>query len=459
MLHRFLHSFIFWGAWIIIPVLMETIPAFGGFFLLLFRRAKAGRKMEKPKVYPEISIIIPVYNSAQTLYNCIRSIKLSTYDTHKIRIFLVNNQGKDNSFEIFRRCQLAFPELHMQWLNAQQGKSRALNLALYNSDGKYIINLDSDGILEPHALQNLVDKFEARQDLNCMTGAVLTEPRLIDQFEHFFPRLLRELEFMEYAQAFLAGRSYASELNKVYTLSGAFSAFRKSAILKSRMYNTNTICEDTHITFQMRYLQKERVEICENALFYVDPIEGVNKLYTQRQRWQRGSLEVAKQFLNDKNNFGRSFLDVNVHTLLYDHTFAFPRAIWYLALLCLLFMNYSSKMIILSTVFIFLTYIVVGFMYFATVLYFFRKFPDLKSYYAAHWWVVILLPFFNFAVFFIRLAGIVNSIGTDSAWRTRNLTEEGQAFAAVVKDDLSKPAGWLKQLRELVNIPEEKEDI
>ena len=457
MLNRFLHSFIFWGAWIIIPVLMEIVPAIGGFFLLLIRRAKAGHRLDKPKVYPEISIIIPVYNSAQTLFACIRSIKLSTYDPDKIRIFLVNNQGKDNSFEIFQRCQLAFPELHMQWLNAQQGKSRALNLALYNSEGKYIINLDSDGILEPHALQNLVDKFETRQDLNCMTGAVLTEPRLIDQFEHFFPRLLRELEFMEYAQAFLAGRSYASELNKVYTLSGAFSAFRKSAILKSRMYNTNTICEDTHITFQMRYLQKERVEICENALFYVDPIEGINKLYTQRQRWQRGSLEVAKQFLNDKNDFGRSFLDVNVHTLLYDHTFAFPRAIWYLALLCLLFMNYSSKMIILSTAFIFLTYIIVGFMYFATVLYFFREFPDLKSYYAGHWWVVILLPFFNFAVFFIRLAGIVNSIGTDSAWKTRNLTEEGQAFAAVVKEDLSKPAGWLKQLRGWVNNPEEKE--
>ncbi|MBR1471850.1 MAG: putative glycosyltransferase, exosortase G system-associated [Lachnospiraceae bacterium] len=458
MINRFLHSFIFWGAWIIIPVLMEILPAFGGFFLLLFRRAKAKKKPEKLKVYPEISVIIPVYNSAQTLFACIRSIKLSTYDSDKIRIFLVNNQGKDNSFDIFRRCQLAFPELHMQWLNAQQGKSRALNLALYNSEGKYIINLDSDGILEPHALQNIVEKFEVRQDLNCMTGAVLTEPRLIDQFEHFFPRLLRELEFMEYAQAFLAGRSYASELNAVYTLSGAFSAFRKSAILKSRMYNTNTICEDTHITFQMRYLQKERVEICENALFYVDPIEGINKLYTQRQRWQRGSLEVARQFLDEKNNFGKSFLDVNVHTLLYDHTFAFPRAIWYLALLCLLFMNYSSKMIILSTVFIFLTYIIVGFMYYGTVLYFLRDFPDLRSYYAGHWWVVILLPFFNFAVFFIRLAGIVNSIGTDSAWKTRNLTEEGQAFMDVVKQDFAKPIGWVRRLRRLVNEEETQEE-
>ena len=44
----------------------------------------------------------------------------------------------------------------MQWMNAKQGKSRALNMALFNSEGKYIINIDSDGILEKSALKNLV---------------------------------------------------------------------------------------------------------------------------------------------------------------------------------------------------------------------------------------------------------------------------------------------------------------
>lgn len=40
---------------------------------------------------------------------------------------------------------------------------------------------------------------------------------------------------------------------------------------------------------------------------------------------------------------------------------------------------------------------------------------------------------FNFAVFFIRLAGIINSIETDSSWKTMNLSEECRAFADVVK--------------------------
>ena len=201
----------------------------------------------------------------------------------------------------------------------------------------------------------------------------------------------------------------------------------------------------------MRYIQKEKVEICENAIFFVDPIEGFNKLYTQRQRWQRGSLEVAKQFLNEKGDFGKNFLDVSVNTLLYDHTFAFPRLIWYLAMFCLLLMNYSAKMILLSTGFIFAVYMLVGMLYFLTVSIFLREFDELGRYYRKNWWVVLLLPFFNFMVFFIRMAGIVNSIGTDSAWKTNNLSDEGKAFWSVIKEEMKIPAKWIGRLRELVN--------
>ena len=334
-----LNSFLFWGGWIIIPFIMEIVPAIGSVVLLIRRGMKYKKNRKEIKVYPEISLIIPVYNSADTLYQCIESIDKSSYPDDKIRIFLVNNKGQDNSFDVYAECQKKFPRLHMQWMNSEQGKSRALNLALYNSEGKYIINLDSDGLLEKNALVNMINRFEADTELNCMTGAILTVPEQIRKYKAGLPRLLRNLEFMEYAQAFLAGRSYASELNSVYTLSGAFSAFRKSAVLKSWMYNTDTICEDTHITFQMRYRQDERVEVCEDALFFVDPIESVNKLYTQRQRWQRGSLEVAKMFM-DKNFKLRKFMsDISVKTLLYDHTFAFPRMIWYLALICLMVEN------------------------------------------------------------------------------------------------------------------------
>lgn len=453
----FLNSFIFWGGWILIPFLMEIIPALGSVILLVKRNKR--RKVERAeiKVFPEISLIIPVYNSADTLFQCIESINNSTYPNDRIRIFLVNNKGQDNSFEVYADCQRKFPDLIMQWLNAEQGKSRALNLALYNSEGKYIINLDSDGVLEKNALVNMINKFESDTELNCMTGAILTMPELIMKYKHFFPRLLRNLEFMEYAQAFLAGRSYASEMNAVYTLSGAFSAFRKSAVLKSWMYNTDTICEDTHITFQMRYKQNERVEVCEDALFFVDPIEDVNKLYTQRQRWQRGSLEVAQMFMDKDFKVKNIFSNISVKTLMYDHTFAFPRLIWYLALICLMVMGYSGKVIVISTGIIFAMYTLIGYMYFATVLYFLNINKEVKKYYRNHWWCILFLPFFNFAVFFIRMAGIINSINTDSAWRTRNLTDERIAFTEVIKSDIQKPIRVIRKIKNVVNISPKSE--
>lgn len=451
LLKRFLNSAVFWSAWIIIPFLMEIFPALGCVLLLLRRRFRHRKPYEHPSICPEITVIIPVYNSQDTLEKCIASVDASTYPNESIHILLVNNQSRDQSFDVFTRCQTRFPALRMQWLNAEQGKSRALNLALYNSDGKYIINMDSDGLLEPHALENLVSKFEMNPDLNCMTGAVLTDPRLIPGCGGgLFARLLRDLEFMEYAQAFLAGRSYSSEINAVYTLSGAFSAFRKSAVLRSRMYNTDTVSEDTQITFQMRYLQQERVEICEDAVFFVEPIEDVNKLYTQRQRWQRGSLEVAQQFPRDGKTRHPLF-DVNLRTLLYDHTFAFPRLIWYLATICLMSMSYFSTAALFSIGIIFLLYILVGYFYFFCDLALLRKMPEIRRYYARHWWVVVLLPVFNLAVFFIRVIGIINSIGTDSKWAARTLTQERAAFDDALKSDLHKVTNAVDGVRDGLN--------
>lgn len=330
ILEKLTSSLLFWAAWIVIPLLMEIIPSVGSALVLLRHRIHR-HPIQAPALYPEISVIIPVYNSADTLEECIRSLYESDYPTQRIRAFLVNNQGTDDSFSVFAACQQKYPDLRMQWLNAEQGKSRALNLALYNSGGKYIIHIDSDGVLEPSALRRMVEKFEEHPTINCMTGAILTRGDHIEPRRGLL-RFLQRLEFLEYAQAFLAGRNYAAGNNNIYTLSGAFSAFRKSAIPKSRMYSTETVSEDTQITFQMRYLQHERIDVSEDSIFFVDPIESVDKLYTQRQRWQRGSLEVSRMFIANKLKGREFFRDVNVRTLMYDHTFSFPRLMWYLAL-------------------------------------------------------------------------------------------------------------------------------
>jgi biofilm PGA synthesis N-glycosyltransferase PgaC len=447
-----LNPFLYWLAWIIIPLIMEVIPAFGSFFLLIWRtKHLKDRASQETMHWPEIVLIVPVYNSEASLEKCLASIYHSTYPNDRMQVYLVNNHTPDNSFAAFSRAQKTMPDLRMQWLNADQGKSRALNLAIYNSEGKYIINIDSDGALEPSALERMVRRFESDTRLDCQTGTVLTAPEEIMAYPTVKARLLRRLEFCEYAQAFMAGRNYASAFNAMYTLSGAFSAFRIEAIRSSHLYNTETISEDTEITFQMKYLQHQRVEICPDAIFFTGPIEDMNKLYIQRQRWQRGSLEVARMYPQSKLAVHRMFSDVNVKTMMYDHTFAFPRLIWYLALIFLLFIGYSSKLVLVSMGAIFAFYIACGYLYYAIAQYLMKPFEGLRRFYLAQWPVIALLPFFNFMLFFVRFAGVINSIGTESSWRTRTLTEEKEEAAHTLHSDMNRLAALRLRLVKAVN--------
>ena len=217
------------------------------------------------------------------------------------------------------------------------------------------------------------------------------------------------------------------------------------------MYSTDTICEDTQITFQMKYIQKEKVRICEKAIFFVDPIEDMDKLYTQRQRWQRGSIEVSKMFMHMGLNPLKILTDSNVRTIMYDHTFAFPRLIWYLALICLLFMGYSAKIITVSFVGIYVLYIICGYFYYVAIIGFLAEHKELQKYYRKQWWVIAFLPVFNLAVFFVRMAGIVNSIKSDSAWKTTTFTDECKGL----KEKFAKDFQWLskgvKKMRKWAN--------
>ncbi len=450
LLRKILEEMLFWMAWVIIPLIMEILPAFGGFFILLKKRFL--RKSAKPPIrYPEITLIIPVYNSADSLEECLSSVYNSSYPRSMIHVMLVNNESRDNSFQVFCRAQNRFPELSMQWLNAKQGKSKALNLALFNSDGKYIIHIDSDGKLHPEALKNMVERFEANAHIHCLTGVILTDPGMIEDTKTLPMRLFRRAEFLEYCQAFLAGRNYESELDSIYTLSGAFSAFRKSTILKTQLYNTDTVCEDTQVTFQVRRLMKKSIYLCENALFFVDPIENLGKLYTQRQRWQTGELEVSHMFLRDHLKTQGFFKDFMVRQLTYDHTFAFPRMIWYFALICLMFFNYPFALIAGSVVILYVLYVFSAFLFYLNILGYLRDFKEIRRYYAKKWYILPMMPMYNLYIFWIRFAAIINSIRRRSGWRVDPFIDERKRFFSILSGDLTRVTRVVTKLRALVN--------
>lgn len=419
-----LEIILFWGIWLVIPVMFEIgIGLISGVALLYKKIFIEGEK--KLRFYPTVSVLIPVYKSEATIEKCIKSVINQNYERAKIRIYLLNNGPVDDSYRIFKEIERQYPLVKMWWLNTKAGKSKALNVGLLKSSSKYIINIDSDGWLAKNSIRNMIYEFESNRDIAALTGVILTEPALIEKTEKLWLRLIHKCELIEYAESFLIGRNFKSMSSSIYTLAGAFSGVRRKAVTKTHLYNHETVGEDTHMSFQVKRATVGAVKLCTSSFFYVDPIDSLDHLYTQRQRWQKGQLEVANLFSKDHLGWCHNFFNkLPLRLLIYDHTLVFPRLIWAFGLVYLYLRGYPFKLLFISNLLLYGLYVFNGFIYFGVYSMFLTTQQEVSSYFKKNAYMIFFLPFYRILTYVIRMAGIINSLTIESEWTTTSLSEE-----------------------------------
>ena len=97
------------------------------------------------------SVIIPIYNTAEYLEECIDSVLAQTQKENEI--FLVDDGSTDGSLEIIDRYAARYPFVHkLTQEHAYQGTARNRGLAL--AQGEYVYFMDSDDAVLPE-LQSL----------------------------------------------------------------------------------------------------------------------------------------------------------------------------------------------------------------------------------------------------------------------------------------------------------------
>ena len=118
-----------------------------------------------------------------------------------------------------------------------------------------------------------------------------------------------------------------------------------------------------------------------------------------------------------------------------DHTFAFPRMIWYFVLIALGCMNYNFHNVVVACVLIYALYVFSSFLYYLNIISFLKGYPSLRRYYARKLLYLFALPIYNLFAFFVRFAGIINSIKRKSSWKTLTFTEERKMVNETVRHD------------------------
>ena len=111
-----------------------------------------------------ISIIVPIYNSAQFLARCVDSVLSQTVSDWEL--LLVDDGSKDGSADI---CwKYASEDQRISYYRKENGGvSSARNLGLKYAQGDYVLFIDSDDYIEPNTLERILTKSR-EADYDCV---------------------------------------------------------------------------------------------------------------------------------------------------------------------------------------------------------------------------------------------------------------------------------------------------
>lgn len=107
---------------------------------------------------PKVSVIIPVYNAAEHLEQCVGSVMAQTL--RSIEIICVDDGSPDNSLEILQRLQQQDDRIVVV-SQENGGAGAARNNGLRHAKGEFLSFLDADDFFEPDMLEKAVEAAEA----------------------------------------------------------------------------------------------------------------------------------------------------------------------------------------------------------------------------------------------------------------------------------------------------------
>lgn len=293
-----------------------------------------GAVMRSPAT-PGISVLVPSYNERINVVESVRSLMFLNYPQYEV--IVVNDGSTDetltllvDAFELVRA-----PVSHQQIIatatvrgvyrsilgqeltvidKENGGKSDAINAALNAARYPLICVIDADSVLEEHSLTRAVLPFIENPHtvavggiIRLANGCTVDHGRVIDVG---LPKShLARFQVVEYLRAFLAGRVALSLLNGLMIISGAFGVFSRKAVLDVGGFRQDTVGEDMEMVAKLhRHFRQKREPY--RIVFQPDPVcwteapEKFRSLAAQRDRWQRGTLQVLRfhrsMFLNPR---------------------------------------------------------------------------------------------------------------------------------------------------------------
>ena len=110
-----------------------------------------------------VSLIIPIYNMAEWLDTCFRSILNQSIDPQMVEVLMIDDGSEDNSLDIMKRYSEKYSSFKC-YTKENGGPAQARNFGIKHATGKYLMYLDPDDYLGKNTIESVCNFFDRHYD-------------------------------------------------------------------------------------------------------------------------------------------------------------------------------------------------------------------------------------------------------------------------------------------------------
>lgn len=225
---------------------------------------------------PLVSVLLPGYNEHDTLEGTVISLREQSYPN--MEIIVISDGSDDGMDEVAQRLA------RRGWVRffnhrIRGGKVSAANFALKAARGDFIAICDADTTFDRDAIWHLMEEFY-RPRVLAVAGNV--------RVRNADANLITRCQALQYLLTIGLGRRVSDFLGILFIVSGAFGAFRRSALIAVGGWDTGP-GEDADLTVKIR-VAGGQVAFAPLAVCMTDAPDTWWGFFRQQMRWNRSTI-------------------------------------------------------------------------------------------------------------------------------------------------------------------------
>lgn len=263
----------------------------------------------------KVSVIIPVYNSAEYLFEAIDSILQQTLQG--IEVIAVNDGSSDNSLQILQQFSQVDTRVKIVSYDENVGVSVCRNTGMKNASGEFLYFFDSDDILDSDCLELCYEKsLKEKLDLLIFDGVSFYHDGVKTAFNRSYERT------QHLANKVYSGKELVNALheNNGYSCSVCLCFVRMDYLRKINLtFYPGVFFEDVLFTITL-YLSAVRAGFINRSFFHRRIRQNSTMTTAISQKSINHRLIICNEIILKKNDFSdkesQALLNLEVRNVL-----------------------------------------------------------------------------------------------------------------------------------------------